>query len=165
MTADLSPDELQRGRELLASATPGPWAHQGWDHERDTYAIWQGKPEASEPIIRTRREKPGWDDAALIVWLRNNAEALLSGYEVGQHVREQIERLGERLDAMWNAAEAGPERGTLAELVAYVGAIIGDANIPCGHGFIDWHFCTRDDCGPDVARAYWLARLEGGSDV
>lgn len=61
--------DIAEGRRLLATATPGPWrVHESGDRLLAT-------AEPTDHLLFATEEA---GDAALIVWLRNNAEALLA---------------------------------------------------------------------------------------
>lgn len=62
---------LEEGRRLLAKATRGPWEHRA--PTADDGAVWEGVYDAEGLNV-----EDSTDDCLLIVWLRNNAEALLA---------------------------------------------------------------------------------------
>lgn len=62
---DLTPEELTKGEKLLGTATPKPWHHNG-----DAITAAPSLPHVAYSCYG--------DDAALIVWARNNAPALIA---------------------------------------------------------------------------------------
>jgi hypothetical protein len=73
-------------RELLAGATPGPW-DTAKDAPANEWSVWSVA--AQVRVARLDRET----DAALIVALRNNAEALLDIAEKARDVQIAQERM------------------------------------------------------------------------
>jgi hypothetical protein len=90
---------LDIGRRLLAGATPGPWQ---WRYESGSIGLWgkdgPGSPDhVLTPHVCEACEKSGESclrphetDEVLIVWLRNNAEALLAAAEERDRLREAV---------------------------------------------------------------------------
>ena len=104
---------VSEGRALLAAKTPGVWYAETEPSKLPPQATHGYMIRTSEP------EWPGpacvrlSSDASLIVWLRNNAAALLDAYEANTALRAEVERLRAEQDqaqAFIDSLRAIPDR-------------------------------------------------------
>ncbi len=90
-------EEIQKLRELLAAATPGPW--DGEPHFSCHSRIVAGEVEIFKTFCGIARQDQNEIDARFVAVLRNSAESLLSAAEERDTLKAQVEALSHQLEA------------------------------------------------------------------